>query len=114
MPSEPAVRTGPTAATPPKAYDGHRAATPRDARADRKNVVRDVRKDAPRQDPPDPGPGSTPTLRVRDEAGTRPRAPERALAARRGARVERGEQPHAPPSGTAPGPRAGRCARLEA
>ena len=77
MPSEPAVRTGPTAATPPKAYDGHRAATPRDARADRKNVVRDVRKDAPRQDPPDPGPGSTPPLRVLDEAGTRRRAPAR-------------------------------------
>ena len=75
MPSEPAVRTGPTAATPPKAYDGHRAATPRDARADRKNVVRDVRKDAPRQDPPDPGPGSTPTLRVLDEDGPRHRAP---------------------------------------
>ncbi|KAJ8144715.1 hypothetical protein OY671_002183 [Metschnikowia pulcherrima] len=76
MPSEPAVRTGPTAATPPKAYDGHRAATPRDARADRKNVVRDVRKDAPRQDPPDPGPGSTPTSRVLDEDGTRHRDPD--------------------------------------
>ncbi len=76
MPSEPAVRTGPTAATPPKAYDGHRAATPRDARADRKNVVRDVRKDAPRQDPPDPGAGPTPTLRVLDESGTRHRDPD--------------------------------------
>ncbi|SMF11047.1 pyruvate dehydrogenase E1 component alpha subunit [Cellulosimicrobium cellulans J34] len=69
MPSEPAVRTGPTAATPPKAYDGHRAATPRDARADRKNVVRDVRKEAPpRQEPEAP---ATPTLRLLDEQGAR-------------------------------------------
>jgi pyruvate dehydrogenase E1 component alpha subunit len=77
MPSEPAVRTGPTAATPPKAQNGHRAATPRDARADRKNVAHDVRKDVradartdvPRQDP---GTGaSTPTLRVLTEDGTR-------------------------------------------
>ncbi|MBN0038949.1 pyruvate dehydrogenase (acetyl-transferring) E1 component subunit alpha [Cellulosimicrobium cellulans] len=86
MPSEPAVRTGPTAATPPKAYDGHRAATPRDARADRKNATHDARGNARTDVPPDartdvprrdPGDGaSTPTLRVLTEDGTRLPDPE--------------------------------------
>jgi len=74
MPSEPAVRTGPTAATPPKAHDGHRAATPRDARAERKNPARDVVRTAPRQDPV--GGAATPTLRLLDEDGTRRPDPE--------------------------------------
>ncbi|GEM_PF-16334 len=86
MPSEPAVRTGPTAATPPKAQNGHRAATPRDARADRKTVAHDVRRkaredlrtdvraDVPRQDPGDGA--TTPTLRLLTEDGTRLPDPE--------------------------------------
>nr|WP_239576601.1 thiamine pyrophosphate-dependent dehydrogenase E1 component subunit alpha [Cellulosimicrobium cellulans] len=93
MPSEPAVRTGPTAATPPKAQNGHRAATPRDARADRKTMAHDVRPDTPaarragapgRQPragdaPRDAGgtpSGTTPTLRLLTEDGTRLPDPE--------------------------------------
>ncbi|WP_353707169.1 thiamine pyrophosphate-dependent dehydrogenase E1 component subunit alpha [Cellulosimicrobium sp. ES-005] len=93
MPSEPAVRTGPTAATPPKAQNGHRAATPRDARADRKTMAHDVRPDTPAarragapgrppraggapRDVGDTPSGTTPTLRVLTEDGTRLPEPE--------------------------------------
>ncbi len=52
--------------------------------------------------------GSARLLRVGVREG------EREVVERRRTRVERGEQPHAPPSGSPAGPRTGRCARLEA
>ena len=76
VPSEPAVRTGSTVETLPKQQNGHRADTPRDARADRND---DPTTPAGADDPRGPEAGAsegTPEVRLLDEDGTRRPDPE--------------------------------------
>jgi 2-oxoisovalerate dehydrogenase E1 component alpha subunit len=85
MSSEPAVRTGSTAATLPEQHDGHRAGTPRDARAERYDDARAERneptaeRDDARAEPDDEATtaGDAPrTVRLLAEDGTRRPDPE--------------------------------------
>lgn len=83
MSSEPAVRTGSTAATLPEQHDGHRAETPRDARADRNDDARargddDVRaqRDDARRGDETASSDAPPTVRLLAEDGTRRPDPE--------------------------------------
>lgn len=82
MSSEPAVRTGSRAATLPEQHDGHRAGTPRDARAERSDDARTERSDDARGAGPEGsgGPvttaGDAPVVRLLAEDGTRRPDPE--------------------------------------